>query len=85
MYATIQTGLGVTAAVVDGMDMREVTDLMRYWAKHPPTHVIARQVRDVVITALGGKPPSTEEPRTVSAEEFAAAVGLKLNAGGSGG
>ena len=65
--------------------MREANDLMRYWSKHPPTHIVARQVRDVVITALGGKPPDTEPPKRATAEELAAMFGLTLPGNGASG
>jgi hypothetical protein len=72
------TGLGVTASVVDEMDMREINDLMAYWSKHPPAHIAIRQTRDVVIHALGGKPPEAEPAKKSTAEELAAMFGLSL-------
>ena len=68
----------MVAAVVDEMDMREINDLMDYWRRHPPTHIAARHTRDVVITALGGKPPEGEPAKKATAEELAAMFGLSL-------
>lgn len=90
------TGLGVGPAVVDQMDGREMHDLMDYWADHPPAHIAAVQLRDVVITALGGKPPALRAPsnraapsgavvvngQVQSPESFAAMLGVKLEASG---
>jgi hypothetical protein len=75
------TGLGVTGAVVDGMDMREINDLMDYWIDNPPPHIALVQVRDVVISGLGGKPPKRRgdaPTRKQSPEEFAAMLGVTL-------
>ena len=89
MYGLIQTGLGCTAAVVDGMDMREVNDLMGYWTDNPPAHVAVTQLRDVVLTAFGGKPPERRRAevkgvsiggQAATPEQFAAMLGVKLEA-----
>lgn len=59
------------------MDLREVNDLMGYWIDNPPAHVASRQLRDVVIRAFGGTPPSTT--RAVVAQtpdQLAAVLGL---------
>jgi hypothetical protein len=83
------TGLGVGPRVVDEMDGREIHDLMEYWSDNPPTHIATAQTRDVVICALGGKPPSKRNPepqrsamvvngRAASPEQFAAMFGVKL-------
>ena len=59
--------------------MSEVADLSAAWVVSPPAHIATAQLRDVVITGLGGKPQSAMV-RDATAEEFAAAVGLKLPA-----
>ena len=85
------TGLGVGPDVVGEMDMRRVNDLMDYWIDNPPPHVALLQVRDVVITGLGGKPPTkrADAPdkaamsingRSQTPEQFAAMLGVKLEA-----
>ncbi|MEY2668866.1 MAG: hypothetical protein RJA59_1504 [Pseudomonadota bacterium] len=75
------TGLGVGPKVVDEMDGREISDLMDYWADHPPAHIAAAQVRDVVISALGGTPPSKRPAaKAQSPEQFAAMLGVNLEA-----
>lgn len=75
------TGLGVGPREVDEMDMREINDLMDYWVDYPPPHVALVQVRDVVITGLGGTPPSRKvAKRETTPQELAALVGLDLGA-----
>ena len=59
------------------MDMREANDLMAAWIDNPPAHVVSRQLRDVVISAFGGSPPSSR--RRVEAQtpdQLAAVLGL---------
>lgn len=69
--------------------MREINDLMGYWTDSPPAHVAATQLRDVVLTAFGGKPPAKRAARVEgmivngkaqSPEQFAAMLGVKLEA-----
>ena len=73
------------------MDMREVNDLMAAWIDNPPPHVALIQLRDVVITGLGGKPPArgatakkssglTVGGQATTPEQFAAMFGVKLGA-----
>lgn len=82
------TGLGVGPRVVDEMDGREIHDLMDYWLDNPPSHIATLQTRDVVICALGGKPPAKRSAapaaglavngKATSPEQFAALFGVKL-------
>jgi hypothetical protein len=83
------TGLGVGPDVVSEMDMRRLNDLMDYWIDHPPSHVATAQTRDVVISALGGTPPTKQSAaaraaglsvngRSASPEQFAAMFGVTL-------
>lgn len=59
------------------MDLREVNDLMATWIDNPPAHVAARQLRDAVISAFGGKPPSTKRSMTAQTpDQLAAALGI---------
>ena len=53
---------------------RDIQRLLAYWADNPPPHVAMLQVRDVVITALGGEPPKrkTDKVEYTSADEWAA-------------
>jgi hypothetical protein len=66
------------------MDVREVNDLMAYWADHPPSHIAAAQLRDVVISAFGGKPQSLSSASRSGAgiEQLVAALGVNLEATG---
>ena len=83
------TGLGVGPRVVDEMDGREIHDLMDYWLDNPPSHIATVQTRDVVIAALGGKPPAKRSQeqsagamvvngKSATPEQFAAMLGVKL-------
>ena len=83
------TGLGVGPDVVGEMDMRRLNDLMDYWIDHPPAHIATLQTRDVVIYALGGKPPARRNTvpahgglavngKATTPEQFAAMFGVKL-------
>ncbi len=72
------TGLGKLPDEVGRMRMSQVNRILAAWAHSPPQHIAVRQLRDIVIVAFGGKPPSDRPKRVVTAEEFAAATGLKL-------
>lgn len=83
------TGLGVGPDVVLEMDMRRLNDLMSYWIDNPPAHIATVQTRDVVITGLGGKPPSKRSAAVAASglavngqattpEQFAAMLGVRL-------
>ena len=57
--------------------MREVNDLMAAWIDNPPAHAVSRQLRDVVISAFGGSPPSpTRRGDAQTPDQLAAALGL---------
>jgi hypothetical protein len=72
------------------MRWSEVTDLTTAWADAPPTHVGVVQLRDVVISGLGGTPPSRRalsdsgavvaNGKATSPEAFAAMLGVSLEA-----
>lgn len=56
------------------MRMRDARRLLKYWSDAPPAHLAALQIRDVVITACGGTPPTpkSSEPTMTSPEEWTA-------------
>jgi hypothetical protein len=63
------------------MDVREVNDLMDHWIDNPPVHVAVRQLRDVVISAFGGRPPSrSSRGGGQSPEQLLGALGVNLEA-----
>lgn len=87
------TGLGVGPDVVGEMDLRRLNDLMDYWIDHPPAHIATLQTRDVVISALGGKPPAKRgtsatggglavNGKAATPEQFAAMLGVRLPGAG---
>jgi hypothetical protein len=71
------------------MRMSEINDLSEAWRETPPPHIGITQLRDVVIVAAGGKPPSAipgpghSKPMSINGkattpEQFAAMFGVKL-------
>ena len=90
MVSYVATGLGVLPREVWEMDMREVNDLMATWIDSPPPHVVLSQIRDVVITGLGGKVPQKKTAPTAGVrvggkvqtpEQLAKMFGIDLGAG----
>ena len=64
--------------------MAEVADLMESWRETPPPAIALDNLAELVHQGLTGKPRKPVVVKPVTAEEFAAAIGLKLKGAKSG-
>ena len=44
LYALVATGCGYTWAEIDAMSLPALRELLAYWSRHPPAHLILASV-----------------------------------------
>ena len=71
LYALVATGCGYTWAEIDAMHLSAVRELLAYWSRHPPAHLILASVLHVK--------PKPESERAAFADLAALAPGGVLS------
>lgn len=75
LYALVATACGYTWAEIDAMSLSAVRELLDYWSRHPPAHLL-------LAAALRFKPKPKAE-RAAFADLAALAPGGMLSTGSS--
>jgi hypothetical protein len=70
LYGLLATALHRFPAEVGEMDLTDVNELLEYWEKVPPLHIM--------VAGYLGVGKKKEEKSTMTAEQFAAMLGAKI-------
>ena len=73
LYALVATGCGYTWAEIDAMSLSALRELLAYWSRHPPAHLILASILRVK--------PKPESARAGFADLAALAPGGVLSTG----
>lgn len=76
LYGLVATGAGYTWPEIDAMSLSALRELLDYWSRHPPAHLILASVLRVT--------PKPKPARAAFADLAALAPGGVLSSGAAG-